>query len=110
MKSLIFLIFLEFVFSTVSFGQDCTEAINSETQKKVQELISKDDNNILGLQFHITTLKMALEVEKSELKTLEGYLKKKEKLLKDSPVINDLVRSYKAFGFQEDLTEIKKNF
>lgn len=107
MKSLKKLIPLLLIISNV-YSYECPDNLDNKIQEKIKQLVENDKNNILGLQFHITSLKMALDVKNAGFKTLEGYLKRKEKKLTNSPITKELVNIYKDFGLKEDLSSIKQ--
>lgn len=86
-----------------------------EIQNKLMELLEKDGNNILGKQFQLTSLKMALQVleRSTKIDTVETYLKSYQKELlnsKDGPVLDELVSFYRDHGKVEDSAYIAKSF
>ena len=63
-------------------SQDVTAANGDECRSKLDEalktLLKDDTKNILGLQYELTTLKLARLAKKDSVKTLEGLVKKKQ--------------------------------
>lgn len=85
---------------------ECEEKLSSE----VAALLSDKSKNIIGLQFELTTLKMAsLSVSEGE-KTFEGLIKKKSKDLKaiDDGSIDKMNQLYKKHGLAEDAKKISE--
>lgn len=91
------------------------ETCDDQIKNKILELLEKDDYNLIGKQFQLTSLKLALQVlEKStHIDTVETYLKtyQKELLNEDkSQVLDDLVGFYRDHGKVEDTNFVSKNF
>lgn len=86
----------------------CPEDINKEFRQRILEVIENDKEGILGLQFHITTLKMAIKSKAAGHRTLEAYVRRKENILEQSEITKEMVEVYKEFGIAKDLGEIKK--
>lgn len=107
----ILLVFILVLTSLASYSDEpaeCPNDINSELKLQISKLVKDDKNNILGLQFHITTLKMAMKVAGTKERTLEDYLSKQENILDESSITEDLVKIYEEYGISNDLEEIKR--
>lgn len=88
-----------------------------QIQNRIRELLEKDDNNILGKQFQLTSLKMALQImetrSKKRLDNVEEYIRVDQKKLLDrdnKQVIDSLVNFYRDHGKVEDENFIDKTF
>jgi hypothetical protein len=83
---------------------DCKKELNQEIAK----LLEDDAKNIIGLQYELTVLKMALLSLSAGSKTLEGLIKKQSKKIAaiDTGIIDKMNALYKAHGVSEDAKSI----
>lgn len=91
----------------------CSDAI----QQRIRELLEGDENNMLGKQFQLTSLKMALQIMENRTKksydNVEEYINadQKDLLNKDNQkVLDKLVGFYRNYGKVEDESFISDSF
>lgn len=91
----------------------CNDAI----QGRIKELLQNDQNNILGKQFQLTSLKMALQImEKRDRRytdNVEEFINRNQKELvnKDNKkLLGQLVDFYRDYGKVDDQEFISKTF
>jgi len=91
----------------------CNDAI----QARIKDLLQKDQNNIIGKQFQLTSLKMALQImekrDKSYTDNVEEFINRDQKELinKDNKqLLGQLVDFYRDYGKVDDQEFISKTF
>lgn len=88
---------------------------DDQISNKILELLKKDQFNMIGKQFQLTSLKLALQVLQKSAKydTVEDYLNKYQKSLlsqDNKAVYDELVEFYRDHGKIEDSNFIANNF
>lgn len=88
-----------------------------QIQQGIRELLQKDENNILGKQFQLTSLKMALQIMENRSKksydNVEDFIQNDQKKLlarDNKKVLEDLVTFYRDYGKVKDDDFIDKTF
>ena len=103
------ILFLFFILpANATIVPECPNDINQELRKRILKLLEDDKDGILGLQFHITTLKMAIKSKEAGHRTLESYVRMEENRLAASDITQEMVEIYKEYGVADDIEEARK--
>lgn len=103
--------FIFFILLSVSRSEvpNCDDLYQSSTfEAEIKKLMTDENANILGVQFNLTSLKLALKLKRSSKRTIERYLKVRERDLREHVVVQRLTDIYKEYGITEDQNEISK--
>ncbi|WP_417335109.1 hypothetical protein [Halobacteriovorax marinus] len=72
-----------------------------------QDVLAKDESNILGKQFELTTLKLARMTISHSRPSLEDAISKLSKSIdKDDPKLKHVQQMYKQYGYEKDLDSL----
>lgn len=100
------LIFLILTVRAMAF--DC----DSEFLKEAKDLLASDHQNILSLQYQLTTLKLAKKSLEDNHNNLEASIRKLGKQIEngDQRILNRLEDLYRRHGINQDYQKILENF
>jgi hypothetical protein len=93
--------------NTPKTDPNCSEELKSE----ITALLADDEKNIIGLQYELTVLKMAVPATGSKTNSTKGVVRQQSKKIAaiDDGVINKMNLMYKKHGMKEDAAAISSN-
>lgn len=81
---------------------ECKEAL----QQALAEILKDDTKNIIGMQYELTVLKMAVLASESKGKTMESFIQSQSKAIeeadKEGKILVKVNATYKKYGLPED--------
>ncbi len=82
--------------------EECKEAL----QEALAEILKDDTKNIIGMQYELTVLKMAVLASESKGKTLESFIMSQSKAIqeadKEGNILSKVNATYRKYGLPED--------